>query len=85
MSLSDEWTEYHLTPRGWETGTMKMDFSAREDRPRPSDAVLTICHREQQSSSFSKVDKTTTEVWRSNDETQLTELLKMFGKAPRGL
>ena len=27
MALSEEWTERHLTPRGWELGSEKTDFS----------------------------------------------------------
>ena len=25
MSISHEWAEWHLTPRGWEVGTRKCD------------------------------------------------------------
>jgi hypothetical protein len=27
MAVSNEWTEWHLTPRGWEFGDEKTDFS----------------------------------------------------------
>ena len=26
MSLSKEWTDWHLTPRGWEAGSQQTDF-----------------------------------------------------------
>lgn len=57
MSASNEWTIYHLTPRGWEKGTEKSDF-ARTDRPRPVDTVQTLEVRDYLSSSFSKNEHT---------------------------
>ena len=30
MSASNEWFEYHFTPRGWESGSSKTDFNREE-------------------------------------------------------
>jgi hypothetical protein len=46
MSLSHEWSTWHQTPRGWEPGSERMDFSQRVDRPIPPDGVLMITNDE---------------------------------------
>jgi len=51
MSASNEWTEWHLTPRGWERGTEKEDFR-RIDRERPTDRVWTTKWIEQQGHAY---------------------------------
>ena len=45
MALSNEYWTWHLTPRGWEEGTVKLD-SYRTDRPVPPDTVLTLIYHD---------------------------------------
>jgi len=85
MSASNEWTLWHLTPRGWERGTEKTDFGAANEKPAPSDRVLTFKYREFMSSMYSPIEKTRDEVWRSQDECLITDLLAKFGSSPRSL
>ena len=40
MSYSDEWTEWHLTPRGWERGSERTDGPDVEFKEPPADRVL---------------------------------------------
>jgi len=82
MSASNEWTEYHLTPRGWETGSVKFDFNPVKVRERPSDAVLTLKYYEYMGSSFSRMDKGHEIVWRSSDEKRIAEFETKFGSVP---
>lgn len=81
MSASNEWFEYHLTPRGWESGSSKTDFEREEIAP-PADRVLTIRLSEYMSSSFSPLQRSSEEVWRSSDAERVTELVRTFGASP---
>lgn len=85
MSLSDEWTEWHLTPRGWESGTERIDFAGITPKNRPEDAVLTVRWRESLSSMYSKPDRYHTTVWRSNNKEAVDKLLSQFGDPPKSL
>lgn len=81
MALSNEWHEYHLTPKGWVEGSEELDFSSQE-RPTPCDRVLTLRFCEYQSSSFSPVDRSTEVAWRSTDVGEVERLEKTFGSRP---
>jgi len=81
MSASNEWTEWHLTPRGWEEGTCKTDFSLNEVSA-PDDRELTMKYKEYLSSRHSKADIGSTEIWRSKDGDQIKALLAQFGPCP---
>jgi hypothetical protein len=82
MSLSNEWTDWHLTPRGWEAGTCKFDFG-RTKKETPKDRVLTSRYSEQMSSAFSPIVSSVDEVWRDNDTKRVEQLLKKFGPCPQ--
>jgi len=82
MSASDEWTQWHLTPRGWECGTRKWDFG-REDREPPSDRVLTMVYRE--FVGFSSMSKSLDVEWESSDPGAIRSVKEKFGATPRDL
>lgn len=81
MSASREWTEYHLTPRGWETGTTSIDGNRRE-RAKPTDRLRTCTYQEEQSSVYSSVHKTTQINWSLDDTDEIARLKKQFGECP---
>jgi hypothetical protein len=85
MSASDEWAEWHLTPRGWEPGDVKLDVVGVEKGPLPADRVLTCCYNEHMGSAFSKLRKSVSEKWRSEDTTAVSALLRKFGNCPESL
>ena len=89
MSASHEWTEYHLTPRGWEQGSYQRDFAKRQDEPPPADRVLTKIYGERLSSMFSKKPELyENETWRGTDADAIARLQRKFGTCPeaeRGL
>lgn len=84
MSASNEWTEWHLTPRGWEEGTCKTDTALNEVTP-PRDRFLTMKYQEFLSSTYSKADIGTKEIWRSSDGLAIENLLRQFGPCPNHL
>lgn len=85
MALSKEWTEWHLTPRGWEVGSERVDFAGTTQRLPPADRVLTVRNSETQSSMYSRMERSTSTIWISDDKTLLGELTAKYGEAPLGL
>lgn len=85
MSASKEWTEWHLTPRGWEIGSERVDSAGITERVPPSDRVLTCQYREDLPSMYSKLDRATTELWRHADSARIQSLLEQFGPCPEHL
>ncbi len=83
MAASNEWTEYHLTPSGWVTGTEKTDFR-RDDVDPPQDRVLTIRYVETLN-GYGGGSKGHHEVWRSAEDTSVNTLLAKYGQAPMSL
>jgi hypothetical protein len=86
VSLSREWTEWHLTPRGWERGTEKTDFAQTTvNREPPADRVLTFSYEESVSGMYSKCEKSLTEEWRHEDAAEVDKLLARWGPCPERL
>lgn len=83
MSASNEWTEWHLTPRGWIAGDTQLD-GPRYDRPTPDDRVMTCEYREFVSSPFSPLEITVTVRW-VGDSARAAALEAKFGECPREL
>jgi hypothetical protein len=84
MSASDEWTQWHLTPRGWEKGDSETDFNSF-DKPTPDDRVQTVEYRELVASSFSGLEVTNEVIWSNEDEAAIVALTRKFGEAPNHL
>jgi len=82
MAASNEWFDFHLTPRGWEMGSNKTDSTPTETVAPPEDRVLTIRVSERMPSSISKIDRREEEIWRSPDGAQVTTLIKRYGASP---
>ncbi len=85
MSASNEWAEWHLTPRGWEKGDHRYDFKPEIKVCKPSDAVCTYIYRESMSSGFSPLAKESRLEWSCGDKDKINGLIKNFGEAPRTL
>ena len=84
MSASNEWTEWHLTPRGWVRGAEKEDFRKIEHDP-PPDRVKTVRWHDYWSSSFSKPDRYHSDEWSSEDKAAVAALETKFGPPPSNL
>lgn len=83
MAISNEWTEWHLTPRGWEAGSKKRDHSGTHRVERPQDAVLTCTYYDIRTGPGSQPYDT--EDYRIGDDSLVHELLGKFGSFPRSL
>jgi hypothetical protein len=80
MAMGDEWTEWHLTPRGWERGSERQDAYGTKTKPPPTDTVLTVRYYD-----YLRGGSQLEEKWRSQDGAEVARLLKEHGEAPRNL
>ena len=85
MALRREWTEWHLTPRGWETGSTRHGDNGNQWQNEPEDRVLSGVYKEQQTSSQPVPTCGTEESWRTKDPVQaesIPALLAKYGACP---
>ncbi len=47
MAISRQWTEWHLTPAGWVSGSSRRDGEGNVWRDEPEDRVITFVYQEQ--------------------------------------
>ncbi|WP_223532030.1 hypothetical protein [Pseudomonas sp. BF-R-30] len=85
MSASDEWTEWHLTPRGWERGSEKEDVAGTKKKDAPTDCVMSVKHRQLIPAAGAPLKETNELLWTSPDEAEVRSLLDQFGPAPKKL
>jgi hypothetical protein len=97
MAIRKEWTEWHLTPRGWEQGSTRREGRGNEWRDEPADRLLSYQHIEihgsagQPSTTEPKVSApkiSTEETWRTKEPAALQQLeaaLTRYGAAPSRL
>jgi hypothetical protein len=85
MSERHEWTEWHLTPRGWESGSNRIDPNNVTEKEIPVDRVISYRYREFMSSSFSKMDISLREVWNSQNKSVIKNFIQEFGSCPQRL
>ncbi len=83
MSASHEWTEWHLTPRGWEAGSTRLDFQDVVEKEPPIDRVMTCRYTEYMGSAFSRMQKSVDIRWESDNTALKEELLSEYGDCPR--
>ncbi|CAG1007652.1 hypothetical protein ANAEL_03565 [Anaerolineales bacterium] len=84
MAISDEWTEWHLTPGGWRPGSYETDSNSGQIAP-PEDRVMTCIYRETMSGPSDRPSESVTEEWRTDNAAVLQALLDKFGPCPRGI
>ncbi len=87
-----DWTEWHLTPRGWEIGSIRVTGGGTTWRDEPEDRLLSSVYNERSSatseSESRSVSASTQESWRTKDSAKLCtleECLVRFGPCPRSL
>ena len=80
MALSREWTEWHLTPAGWVSGSSRRTGEGNVWRDEPEDRIITFVYQEQPQV---KVE----ESWRSKTAPigEIERLLAQHGECPRKL
>lgn len=85
MTQSSEWTEWHLTPRGWERGSELEDFNYLIERQAPVDSVMTVKYSEVMRTPSSPVEEITHTLWQHSDQQLVSSLLGQHGPAPARL
>ncbi len=85
MPIRKEWTEWHLTPRGWERGSTRVQDAGNTWRQEPADRLLSCVYTEQQVSPEGQVTGWCEFSWRTKDPGKLEQLaksLQQFGSCP---
>lgn len=80
MLTSHTWTEWHLTPRGWESETAGGNSSRS-----PADRVLTCQYLERRPDFFGGVCRSLKTTWHCDDPDLIHELMLRFGQFPPAL
>jgi hypothetical protein len=85
MSFSREFSEWHLTPRGWERGAKVVMFGRPIFGEPPGDRVLSMKWLEDQPYPSDDMKTWLSELWRSPDDEAIRALLDRFGPCPESL
>ena len=88
MAISRQWTEWHLTPAGWVSGSSRRDGEGNVWRDEPDDRVITFVYQEQTGKVQTEPVATVQESWRSKAAgatDNIEQLLSQHGPCPRNL
>lgn len=83
MAARREWTEWHLTTRGWERGSMRAQ-GKNNWADEPADRVLSYVCKEEETSA-SGVSRSIEETWRAKTADTVGDLLSQHGPCPETL
>lgn len=76
----NEWTEWHLTPRGWEQGSQKREYGDQiKEVEAPQDRVLTCRYHENVTINSVWMQKHTIKIWKDSDQQLVDKLIEQFG------
>ena len=73
MAIRKEWTEWHLTPRGWEQGSTRREGRGNDWRDEPADRLLSYQYCEIPPLRR-RTKIITEETWRTKDPAAGTQL-----------
>jgi hypothetical protein len=80
------WTEWHLTPLGWEQGSQRQENSTQvKEVDSPLDRVLTCRYHQNVTLNSVWMQKHTIELWRHSDQKLVNRLIEEFGCCPESL
>jgi hypothetical protein len=82
MTFGHEYTEWHLTPRGWDKGKHRRSGGILMAVPPPDDRVLTVTKHGELATPFSKARTYVTTDWECDDRELINSLLARFGNCP---
>ena len=85
MAARKEWTEWHLTPRGWEKGATRVQGQGNTWVEEPVDRLLSCVYQEVESDASPGVEKWSEETYRSKKVADLDAALKQYGPCPERL
>jgi hypothetical protein len=83
--MRKEWTEWHLTPRGWEKGATRVHGQGNTWVEEPTDRLLSCEYQELELDDQPEVKRWREETWRSKEDKQLNAALEKFGPCPERL
>ena len=93
MAISRQWTEWHLTPAGWVSGSSRRDGEGNVWRDEPNDRVITFVYQEliqkaQTGQNHAQPQASVQESWRSKASgatANIEQLLMQHGPCPQNL
>ncbi len=88
MAINRQWTEWHLTPGGWVSGSSRRDGEGNVWRDEPEDRVVTFVYQEQIDKNHPEPVATVQESWRSKvagAASNVDQLLARHGPCPKKL
>jgi hypothetical protein len=88
MAISRQWTEWHLTPGGWVSGSSRRDGEGNVWRDEPEDRIITFVYQEQIGKTHPEPQVTVQESWRSKAAgagAEIENLLAQHGPCPQKL
>ena len=85
MAMRNEWTEWHLTPGGWQRGSTRVQGRGNNWMDEPEDRVLSYVYKEVETSASPETRVSAEETWRSKTATDIDSLLQQHGLSPRQL
>lgn len=85
MAIRKEWTEWHLTPRGWERGASRVHGQGNTWVEEPTDRVLSFVYQELQTDESADIKRWCEETWRSKKADNIDQLLQQYGQPPQQL
>jgi hypothetical protein len=85
MPATHQWTEWHLTPRGWESGSKRTNGPGTILKEGSADRVLSYRWSEYRASVFGRVKRGSERIWESDDKPAILVLLQSFGRPPEHL
>ena len=80
-----EWTQWHLTPRGWERGAWSVDGIQNPAVAPPPDRVATYEYEEAISAAENRLVPHCRRVWQIENPSLIVRLLAQWGPPPRQL
>jgi hypothetical protein len=88
MAVSRQWTEWHLTPGGWVSGSSRRGGEGNVWRDEPEERVVTFVYQEQIDKAHPEPHATVQESWRSKvagTASNIDQLLAEHGPCPKRL
>lgn len=83
MAARREWTEWHLTPRGWERGATRVHGKGNQWVAEPADRVASFVYSETETGDG--VRQHAEQTWDNKNVAQVNEFLTRFGACPERL
>ena len=85
MAPRKEWTEWHLTPAGWQRGAVRVHGKGNTWVDDPEDRVLSYVYQEVETSASPGPRCSSEETWRSKTAKGIEQLLEEHGGCPQKL